>query len=317
MRVVILDRKSKCWFRIVLLVAFLILSVRQAYSDAFEGMRVFTGNGLKLNSLSIDVIINANKSMMMAFNCRYFARGIQPMISIYLYKDTFIPVTVEKAVVITDVVVYYAPNGSKNMEIGTYYDRFLVGSKDTDRETLYSIDFSDEVNRVLNHFSKTTSNLTAEDVGFYGRFSIQAEFMNSTGVISNKGYLGFPLTFDGNMSDVTLDLTIPENYDLRIAQLGTEDMIRIFPNRVRESISVTSDPEKTTELYMEWKLPEPLPPTPWYDRIPWRYIIPGVSGVFITITVRDVIGRPVLKRLKRMFRRPKSKGERAPKIVFE
>lgn len=320
-----LSRKWKGAFRVkglypILLMVFIISSTRHVYSSPFEGISVFTFDGLTLNSLSIDVIADTNNSMMMTFYSEFRARGTQPMISIYLYKDGCVPTFLRNAIVVVDVIFRYVPGGETIMEIGIYFNRFLVNPKNYTGEILYQIDFREEVNNVLNYFSTKVSNLTAEDVGFAGRFSIQTEFANSTGIISNTGYLRFPLIFDGNMTDPTLDVTIPEEYNLIIAKLGAEDMIKIFPNRVRESISVIPDQRKRTELYMEWELPEPpepLPPTPWYDEIPWRYLIPGVSGVFITIIVRDVIGRPALKRLKKTLGRSKSKGQRAPKIVFE
>jgi hypothetical protein len=43
----------------------------------------------------------------------------------------------------------------------------------------------------------------------------------------------------------------------------------------------------------------PLPPTPWYDEIPWKYLIPGMIGVILTIIFRDLIIRRVSNFLRK------------------
>jgi len=40
---------------------------------------------------------------------------------------------------------------------------------------------------------------------------------------------------------------------------------------------------------------------PWYDKIPWKYLIPGFVGIILTFIFRDVIPR--------IFKGARSKGD--------
>ena len=67
-------------------------------------------------------------------------------------------------------------------------------------------------------------------------------------------------------------------------------MTKIFPNRVQTTSSILSQ-SISSEVYVEWGMPEPLPPTPWYEIFPWKFIIPGLIGVILTVIFRDAIPR--------------------------
>ena len=195
-------------------------------------------------------------------------------------------------------VVYYTKNGARSYYVGSYFRKFLIDAQNYTKEVQYRIDLSNEMNSVFSFLSSRDSNLTIEDVGFLGRIFIQNTFANSTGIVANKRYAKFLLTCDGNMTAVTLDFTFPDEADLIAATWGSQNMVKIFPNRVQTSFSVSPDQRISSQIYVEWKMPEPLPPTPWYDEIPWRYLIPGLVGVAMTIFFRDVIARAIYKFLK-------------------
>jgi hypothetical protein len=260
------------------------------YSDSisFNGVSVFALGNLVLNSLSIDVDVDTNRSLMMTFSSQFFVRGSQAKVNILIYKGASVPTLLQDAYVVVDLIVYYTDGA--NFEFGTYFRRFSINPKIFSDEILYEIDFKEEINNVLNYFSTKVSDPKAEDVGFAGRFSIQTEFANSTGIVSDKGYLRFPLTFDGNMSFVTLDVTIPEEYDLETAKLDLEDMVKIFPNRVREIFTVTKDNRKLSELYIEWKIPPPSSPPSLFEQHPW--ILPFSTcflGLFLGFILNNYI----------------------------
>jgi hypothetical protein len=241
------------------------------YSESFGGILFAPFGKLVFNSLSIDIVTDTNRKMMMSFTSEFLARGPQPGISISIYNDGSTPTSILNAYVVIDVIMYYV-DGATDVEIGTYFRTLSASPQNYSSEILYQVDLKGEVDNILGYFSTKVSNPKAEDIGFAGRFIIQNEFANSTGIVSDKGFLRLPLTFDGNMSLVSLDVTVPEEYDLVTYKWGSEDMIKIFPNRVRSSFSVKEDQRITSELYMEWKLPEVPPPPPIFQQHPW--IIP-------------------------------------------
>lgn len=125
-----------------------------------------------------------------------------------------------------------------------------------------------------------------------GRIYLQSEFVNSTNIVGNKNYIRLHLTCEGNMTTVTPDFTIPDDADLIDATWGTEDMVRIIPTRVQTSFSVTPGQRISKVMYVSWKMPEPQEPPPqpaWHDQLPWKYVIPGLVGVALTVLVRDIV----------------------------
>jgi len=162
--------------------------------------------------------------------------------------------------------------------VGSYFRRLLIDPKNYTNEIQYRIDLTGEVNSVFSFLSSQDSNLTIRDIGFLGRISIQNTFAHSIGAVANKRYVKFLLACDGNMTAVTFDFTFPDEADLTVATWGGQEMVRIFPNRVQTSFSVLPDQKISSEIYVEWKMPEPLPPVPFYDEPPWKWLIPGTIG---------------------------------------
>jgi len=300
------DTMRTCLFLgfVVLLLAFPVLHTNYNSQDSFEALSIFTYDGLILKSISVSALAYPDHNMTIAVSSQFEAAGISPIISFNLnYGEETIPMFLGKANVIVDVV-YHMKNG-RRYYVGSYFRQLLIDPQNYTNEIQYVIDLTEEMNSVFSFLSSQDSNLTIEDVGFLGRISIRNTFANSTGAVANKRYVKFPLTCDGNMTIVTLDFTFPEEADLIMATWGSQDMVKIFPNRVQTSFSVLPDQRISSEIYVEWKMPEPLPPIPWYDEFPWKYLMPGFIGLILTLTLRDGIPR-IYKFLR----------ERAMKIAF-
>jgi len=285
------------YFFISILICFLLLlaNVPSGYETggSFDGVRVYTSIGIELISPSFSGLIQRNNSLIMAFSTSFNSRGAQDVaIQFNMGSSTLISQTVNAY---TDVIIYYVDD-AKNVFIGSYFHSFSFDPINSTNTILYNMDLSQEAERVLNHFSKTVSNLTLNDVGFAGRINLQLTFGNFTGNIAHKGFIFFPMTFQGNFTSVSLDFTIPEEYDFVNFKLDNEDMAKIFPNRVQQNLAIPTRDIKVSELYLEWKIPEAPPQPPFYDTAPWKWIIPGLVGVFLTILVRDVV-LPLLKSI--------------------
>lgn len=283
------------WVCAVVLTALIILPKTLYASESSFGISVFLMGGIEMSSqsipLSVYVVTYENRSARMTLDSEFHGRGTQPNIKIYLHNYSSTPTLLKASRAVIDIIFYYVPSGGKILEWGTYSSSLLIQPKNYSDETLYQFDFTEEAAKVFDYFSSKVGNLSREDVGFGGRFSIQAEFANATNAISNQGYLRFPFTFDGNISFIALDFTIPEDSDMSTAKLGTEDMTKVFPNRVRTVLSVSEEQRKESDIYLEWRIPSPPAAPDWYDRLPWRFIIPGLVGVTLTIAVRDVFPR--------------------------
>jgi len=285
-------------FVLSLLMVFLIPSIGYTSSVSFGGVSLTALGRTELVNPSLYVIAATNKSLMITLNSQFRVKGNQTIIMTHFFKGESLATLMSNATIDVTLLWYYAPGGGVNYEwVSTGFWRLLVVPNNTTGEVLYRIDLREIANNVFNYYSSKVSNLTVEDVGFGGIFSIYTQFSNSTGAISNTGYLRFPLYLDGNMSSLSLDFTIPEEYEMITAKFGTDDMTKIFPNRVTTSFTVTKNQTKTSEVYMEWKIPVPPPPPPWYDVPPWRWVIPGLIGIGLTIVVRDIFPR-LWKRYK-------------------
>lgn len=288
------------WF-VTLLLAFPVLHTNYNSQNSFKAISIFTYDGLILKSVSISALAYPDHNMTMAISSQFEAVGISPIISFHLnYGEETTPTFLEKANVIVDVV-YHKKNGRRSYYVGSYFRKLLIDPQNYTNEIQYRIDLTEEMNNVFSLLSSQDSNLTIEDVEFLGRISMRNTFANSIGAVANKRYVKFLLTCDGNMTAVTFDFTLPDEADLIVATLGGQDMVKIFPNRVQTSFSVLPDQRISSEIYVEWKMPEPLPPVPLYDEPPWKWLISGIIGVILTITFRDGIPR-IYKFLKERAR---------------
>ena len=59
-----------------------------------------------------------------------------------------------------------------------------------------------------------------------------------------------------------------------------------------------------SELYLEWKIPEP---PPFYDSQPWDWIISGLIGVGVSLTILIQVGGA---RLRKYLRELNETGEK-------
>lgn len=264
-----------------------VLLVAPASSSIIEGLAVNTYGGLVLNSLSINAIVNSTNDTTLILNSQFEAKGIQPIVDVSFTTGTPTSNPFGNATVLIDLIGYYVPGGGKNIEWGTYFNRFYAVPTLYSNEVSYRIDLAQEVDRVFTYFSSTVSNLTKEDIWFAGRFFIETQFVNSTGRVSDKRYLRFPFTFGRNITVINLDITFPAESDLTMAKFGAEDMIKILPNRVQTSFSALSFQGHSPELYAEWKMPKEIPETPLLIRIVYDPIFLTV----ISLIVGSIIGR--------------------------
>lgn len=285
----------------MLLMTLHVFQVKPAQSAPLEGLSVLAMGELTITTLQVNCLIYQDKNLTITINSDLWARGTKPKLDIYFYSGESVPILLGQASVIISVIVYYRPDGGKNIEVGTFYRRLIVDPENFTDQTLYEIDFKESMNEVFDYFSTRIANLTRESVGFAGSLSVQTEFANATGIVSQNGYFRFTPSFDGNITSAILDITVPEDYDLTSYTIGEQDMAKVFPNRVQKSFSVTQGQGISTELYLQWKIPAPPPPPPFYDVPPWKWLVPGFVGVFLTITVRDVAPR-LLKRARKKRR---------------
>jgi len=254
-------------------------------SSPFNGISVYTSSGIELTSLSFSGLIQRNNSLVMTLTTYFNARGAQDItVQFDLGNSTLISKT---AYVYTDGILYYVGTG-KNVFFGSYYHSFPIDPINSTSAILYNIDLSQEAESVLDYFSSTVSNLTLNDVGFLGSIYVQVTFGSSTGNMSHEGFIGFPLNFLGNFTSVSLDFTIPEEYEFVDFKLDNEDMIKIFPDRVQQNLAILPRESKVSELYLEWRIPETPSPPPFYDTPPWEWIIPGLIGIILGILIQDI-----------------------------
>lgn len=264
----------------VFVIITLALGVECANATYPEGLSISVFDGLTLNTLNINYLIKENKSMMFSLQSSFTARGTEPTVSILFYTGNSIPVVIGNASIAIDVIVYYNPNGSKYLELGTFYDYLIIEPQKLTNEIFYNMDMKNVIDAVFNYFSGELANVTRDEVGFYGNLALDMEFKNATGLVSNNGYFGFTPSLDGNMTSVTLDVTIPEGYDLVTYKFGDQDMTKVFPDRVQKIFSVIKDQGISADMYLEWRLPT-ITVTPWYAQFPNNYIITGAISLVI------------------------------------
>jgi len=275
---------SKCVLAVIVIFVSLVAPV---CPSTIEGLAVYTCDGLLLNSLSINAIVDSTNNMTLILNSQFEARGTQPIVDISLTTEAPTSNLLGNATVFIDLIGYYVPGVGKNIEWGTYFNRFYAVPTLYSSEVNYRIDLAQEVDRVFDHFSSTVDNLTKEDVWFAGKFFIETKFANCTGRVSDKRYLRFPFTFSGNITAINLDFTFPEESDLTTPKFGAEDMIKILPNRVQTSFSAQYLQGRSPELYAEWKMPQEIPETPLWIRIAYDPIFLTV----ISLVIGSIIGR--------------------------
>jgi hypothetical protein len=271
-------------------IAFIVLVIGMAqlvYPSSIETLTVNTYDGLILNSLSINVIVDSNDNVTLALNSQFEARGSQPIVDVSLETGTPSSNSFGNATVYVDLIGYYVAEGGKNLEWGTYSRRLTVVPTLFSNTVQYRIDLTEVANDTFNHFLSVGVNLSRENTMFAGRFFIDAQFGNCTGNVGDKKYLRFTPSFNGNITAIDLDITFPEISDLTTVRFGTEDMRKILPNRVRTSFSLLSRQGLSSEIYAEWKLPQLNPETPFWTRLvydPWFIAVVG-------LIVGSIIGR--------------------------
>lgn len=275
---------SKCVLAMIIIFVSLVPPV---CSSTIEGLAVNSYDGLVLNSLSINAILDSTDNMTLILNSQFEVRGTQPMVDISFTTETSALNLLGNATVLIDIIGYYVHEGGKNIEWGTYFNRFYAVPTLYSNKVNYRIDLTQEVDRVFNHFLSAVDNLTKEDVWFAGSFFIETKFANSTGRVTDKRYIRFSFTFGGNISVINLDFTFPEESDLTTPKFGAEDMIKILPNRVQTSFSALSLQGRSPELYAEWKMPLEIPETPLFIRIFYDPIFLTV----ISLIIGSIIGR--------------------------
>ena len=301
----------KClFFPICVCFVLLLASFPFGYETAgsFDGVSIYTSNGIELFSLSLSGLIQRNNSLVVTLTTYFNSRGAQDVtVQFNMGNSTLISQT---ANAYTDVILYYVDN-AKNVFVGSYFHSFSFDPINSTSAILYNMDLTREAENVLDYFSSTVSNLTLKDVGFEGRINIQLTFGSSTSNIAHEGFIGFPLILQGNFSSVSLDFTIPEEYEFVDFKLNNEDMSKIFPNRVQQNLAVPTREIKVSELYLEWKIPDAPSPPPFYDTPPWEWIIPGVIGVILGVLIQDMGLNRVRKYLEER-KKPRAEHQAHP-----
>lgn len=258
----------------------LILKVGCVDATYSQGISINVLDGLTLNTLNINCLIKENKSVVFNLQSYFAARGPEPTINILFYTGNSTPVVIENAFVIIDVIAYFSPNGTRQIEVGTFYEHWIIEPQRLTNEISYNIDMKNATEAVFNHFSQELVNVTPNEVGFFGTLLFDIEFKDATGIISSNGYFGFTPRLDGNMTSVTLDFTIPEEYDLVTYKFGDQDMTKVFPDRVQKIFSVIKGQGISADLYLEWKLPT-ITVTPWYAQFPNNFAITAMTSLVV------------------------------------
>jgi hypothetical protein len=267
----------------------LVIGIAQlAYSSSIETLTINTYDGLTLNSVSINAIADSNDNVTFSLNSQFEARGSQPIVDVSFATGNPSSNTFGNATVYIDVIGYYVLGGGKNLEWSNIYFRRLSVAPTLFSSTVqYRIDLTEEANDTFNHFLSAGANLSRENTLFAGRFFIDTQFLNCTGNVADKKYLRFTLSFGGNITAIDLDVTFPEISELTTVRFGMQEMRKILPNRVQTSFSPLSLQGQSSELYAEWKLPQPNPETPFWNRLlydPWFIAV-------ASLIVGSIIGR--------------------------
>jgi hypothetical protein len=279
-------------------------AVVHATATPSSGVSISTSSDVELSSLSLNGLVQINNSLIMTLTSGFSViGGGQPDIKVSFNGGASTP-TSQNAQASVGMILYYVGAGKNFVPVSS--SNISVDVTNSTNTLMYNIDLSGEAENVLNYFSATVNNLTLDDVGFEGTLYIQVTFSNAIGNLSYNGFLSFPITLQGNFTSVSIDFTIPEEYDLADYTLSGTDMIKIFPNRAQENLEITPMESSVSDLYLEWEIPATPSPTPFYNSPPWDWIIYGLIGVCLTLLVE--IGRSRFKKY-RLERKEKNKKE--------
>lgn len=273
--------RSGRYLTFALLLSFLALSFSAAENqNNYIIVSCYTSENLCLNYLGLSFIIEEDDTVLLIGSTLFEATGFQSSFKLDIeYSGNSTQTSFSSAKLIADVA-FFTSNGSRHYFVGTYYKSMYVDPTLSDHKSEYSIDLTDEVNRVRELIYPGGS---LEDCGVRGRISFEATIGNSVGRVGNKRYITIPLHAIGNLYVILPDVTIPQKADLIDAKINDRDMRRMTPYRFDASASITPLEQSDLRIYLAWEMPSEVP---LFMTYPYNYILNTIISVIIGFGVK-------------------------------
>ena len=246
-----------------------------------ESIQISLSDGLLFYKPSIDLIAHLNGSLDvdMTLPFEYAGQDSTAYIEIQHGLETT-PTVIPKLGVVVDFI-YYQQGAGRHYMWGSYRDSFLVEPENPANSFDYSINLTDQQEKVYSFLSPQVENLTIDRVGYLGTIFFEHRFVDALTPTSNGHYVTLPFTLEGKMLGLRLALGIPAN-STWMEKTWQDEVITHYDDAwtVSEEMSIDANESIISDLYARWEIPsEPI----YWDTLEGRYWFGVATGVTSTL----------------------------------
>ncbi len=254
-------------------------------TNPIESVQISLSDGLLFNKPSIDLIAYLNGTLDMDITLPFEYVGLNPTAYLRIqYDQGTTPTVIPKASVVVDFI-YYQEGAGRHYIWGAYVDSFLVEPENVANSFDYSVNLTEQQDKVYAFLSTQVENLTIDMVGYQGVVLFNQGFEDALVPTSQGYYARIPFSLSGEMLGLKLALRIPENSSWIDKTWQDEPIIhKDDPEKVYEVMSIDVNESIISELYAEWQIPEVPVLQPWETPLGMILISYG-SGIASTFTV--------------------------------
>ena len=222
-----------------------------------ESIQISVSDGLLFNKPSIDLIayLNGSLDVDITLPFEYAGSGSTAHLGIQHNRGTAPSIIPNASVVVN--TIYYQEGAARHYSYGTYLDFFRVEPENVVNSFDYSVNLTDQQDKVHAFLSTQVENLTIDMVGYQGEVLFKHRFEDTLTPAPNGYFISVPFTLAGEMLGLKLALCIPENSTWIVKTWQDEPIVpKDYPEKVYEVISIDVNESITSNLYAEWQLQE-------------------------------------------------------------